>query len=101
MNISSEETRHYPLVETNNISEVNFPRQTGQQIITELTNDIAEDISGDGLSTLTDKVRTMFLVPLLVHRDNESSLTSLSRYFITKISLAVLRALIFLSGCEV
>ena len=39
---------------------------------------------------------------LLSHRDNdnESSFTWLSRYFITKISLAVWTALIFLSGCQ-
>ena len=94
MNICSEETRHYPLVETkqNNVSEVDFPCHTGQQIITRLTNDIVEDINGDGLTTLRNKLTDN--VPCSsphppADNENESSFTSLSRYFITKISLAV------------
>ena len=60
MNICSEETRHYPLVETkqNNVSEVDFPCHTGQQIITRLTNDIVEDINGDGLTTHNPEKQT-------------------------------------------
>ena len=79
------------------------PRHTGQQIITELTNDIVEDISGDGLTPHRESKDNVPCSSPHPPWDNynESSLTSLSRYFITKISLAVLRALIFLSGCQV
>ena len=93
MNICSEETRHYPLVETkqNNVSEVDFPCHTGQQIITRLTNDIVEDITGDGLTPHRESKDNVPCSTPRPPRDNynESSLTSLSRYFITKISLAV------------
>ena len=75
----------------NNVSEVNSPRHTGQQIITELTNDIVEDISGDGLTPHRESKDNVPCSSPHPPWDNynESSLTSLSRYFITKISLAV------------